>query len=272
MNETVIKGLIDQTLAKTITFPAILKALEEEGVHSYHVDFARNEYRYYAADGATYVRSVPLVHGGVAANFSKDRLVDVNRRVQAGQAWYPEFVKEAAAAGCAYYIVYVNGGKVRYFGRDGDEYIQYFPGAAPPAATEGIARSCIKSVDIQAPLARVFGFLADPMNWPRYAVVNLREVSPGADGWCKAVTKFGEGEIKVTPVEELGILDHIWKDPQASWKVYSRAVPNGSGTTVMFTLFQPGIMTDAQFDDSMAQMSIEMAELKAVLEAADSAA
>jgi hypothetical protein len=179
----------------------------------------RKEYRYYAADGASYVTAVPLMHDGVARTFSKDRLVAINRRVQAGQAWYPDFVKEAAAAGCAYYIVYVNGGKVRYFGRDGDEYVQRVPSAAPPMAPQPIVRSCIKSVDIQAPLARVFDFLEDPLNWPRYAVVNLRAVSPGEDGWCKAVTKFGEGQIKVSPVEELGILDHVWKDPQASWKV-----------------------------------------------------
>jgi uncharacterized protein YbcV (DUF1398 family) len=49
--------------------------------------------------------------------------------VQAGQAWYADFVKEGAAAGCAYYIVYIYGKKMRYLGRDGDEYIQYFPGS-----------------------------------------------------------------------------------------------------------------------------------------------
>ena len=138
MNAAVIEGLIDQALAKAITFPAILKTLEQEGVESYHVDFARNETRYYGAEGASYASTVPLVHDSVAQVFSKDRLVDVNRRVQAGEAWYPDFVREAAAAGCAYYIVYVKGGKVRYFGRDGDEHVQYFPGAAPPATSAGL--------------------------------------------------------------------------------------------------------------------------------------
>lgn len=129
-----------------------------------------------------------------------------------------------------------------------------------------IARSCIKSADIQATPDKAFAFLANPMNWPQYAVVNLRTVSPGKDGWFKAVTKFGEGEIKVDGVKEFGILDHVWKDPQASWKVYSRVVPNGDGSTVMMTLFQPPIMTDAQFDQAMNEMNIEMAKLKEVLE------
>lgn len=70
------------------------------------------------------------------------------------------------------------------------------------------------------------------MNWPQYAVVNLRSVSPGKDGWFKVVTKFGEGELKVNGVKELGLFDHVWKDPQATWRVYSRVVPNGEGSTV----------------------------------------
>ena len=129
-----------------------------------------------------------------------------------------------------------------------------------------ISRSQIKSVDIQAPIEKIFAFLADPMNWPQYAVVNLRSVTPGTDGWYRAVTKFGEGQLKITPIKEFGLLDHIWKDPQATWTVYSRVVPNGDGATVSMTLFQPPVMNDAQFDLAMREMDLEMAKLKEVLE------
>lgn len=129
-----------------------------------------------------------------------------------------------------------------------------------------IARSAIKSADIGASPEKVYAFLSNPLNWPQYAVVNLRSVSPGKDGWCKAVTKFGEGEIKVNGVKEFGILDHTWRDPQATWDVYSRVVANGEGSTVMMTLFQPPILTDPQFDQAMKEMDIEMAKLKEILE------
>lgn len=129
-----------------------------------------------------------------------------------------------------------------------------------------IARSAIKSADIQASAEKVYAFLVNPMNWPQYAVVNLRSVSPGQNGWFKAVTKFGEGELKVDGVKELGLFDHVWKDPQATWKVYSRVVPNGEGSTVMMTLFKPPAMSDQQFDRSMEEMDIEMAKLKEILE------
>lgn len=129
-----------------------------------------------------------------------------------------------------------------------------------------IARSAVKHADIQAAPEKVFAFLADPMNWTQYAVVNLRSVSPGQDGWFNAVTKFGEGKIKVHGAREFGILDHTWKDPQATWDAYCRAVPNGDGTTVMFTLFQPAVLNDQQFDQAMKEMDVEMAKLKEILE------
>jgi hypothetical protein len=131
---------------------------------------------------------------------------------------------------------------------------------------KNIARSAIKSVDIQARPDKVFAFLANPMNWPQYAVVNLRSVSPGQDGWFRAVTKFGEGALKVNAVKELGVFDHVWKDPQATWQVFSRVVPNSEGATVMMTLFQPAVMSDRQFDEAMEEMEKEMKKLKEILE------
>lgn len=130
MNEAMFRELIDKALAKKITFPQILATLSKDGVESYHVDFLRNEFRYYARDGESLVMSVPLVHAGVTPEFSAEKLDAINKRVQSGEWSYADFVREGpATAGCAYYIVYLNGKKVRYFGRDGDEHVQLFPGS-----------------------------------------------------------------------------------------------------------------------------------------------
>jgi uncharacterized protein YbcV (DUF1398 family) len=107
MNQAVIQELIRKALAKEISFGEILATLGKEGV----------------------VTGAALVHDGVAAEFAVEKLERINQKVQAGQAAYPDFVREGTAAGCAYYIVYLNGKKVRYFGRDGGEYIQHFPGS-----------------------------------------------------------------------------------------------------------------------------------------------
>ncbi len=129
MNLAIIQELIGKALAKEITFREILATLGKEGVESYHVDFLRNEFRYYATNGESLATSAALLHDRVAADFSAEKIEGINQRVQAGQAAYPDFVREGAAAGCAYYIVYLNGKKVRYFGRDGGEYVQHFPGS-----------------------------------------------------------------------------------------------------------------------------------------------
>lgn len=129
-----------------------------------------------------------------------------------------------------------------------------------------ISRSAIKSVDIKSSVDKVYAFIAEPLNWPQYAVINMRSVERGENDWYKTVTKFGEGQLKMHLAKELGIFDHTWKDPQASWRVPARVVKNGEGATVMFTLFQPPMMTDEQFDKAMDEMDIEMKQLKNILE------
>lgn len=130
MNEATAHELIGKALARKITFPEILARLSKKGVVSYHVDFLRNELRYYTGNGESLVVNEPLIHNGVAAEFSAERLDGINKKVQSGEWGFADFVREGtAAAGCAYYIVYLNGKKVRYFGRDGDEHVQHFPGS-----------------------------------------------------------------------------------------------------------------------------------------------
>lgn len=129
MDQATVRGLIEGALARTVTFPQILATLQKEDVESYHVDFLRNECRFYARSGESTVISIAFVHDQVAGEFSAEKLQGINGRVQAGQASYADFVKEGAAAGCAYYAVYITGRRALYFGRDGDEYVQLFPGS-----------------------------------------------------------------------------------------------------------------------------------------------
>lgn len=131
MNQSLVQSLLDRALTRSITFPEILVTLTKEGVESYQVDFLRNECRYYAINGESFVAEFPFVHDGVDRDFSAEALENINQRVQAGKAGFPDFVKEGTAAGCACYTVYLNGKKVRYFGRDGGEHVQYFPGSKP---------------------------------------------------------------------------------------------------------------------------------------------
>lgn len=129
-----------------------------------------------------------------------------------------------------------------------------------------ISRSVIKSIDIKSSFDKVYAYIVNPMNWPQWAIVNLRSIKPETNGWFKTITRFGEGKLKIHAQKELGIFDHTWEDSQASWTVPARVVRNNDGATVMLTLFQPSAMSDNEFDGVMKELDLEIKTLKEILE------
>ena len=129
-----------------------------------------------------------------------------------------------------------------------------------------ISRSITKSIDLQTTPRRTFDFLSDPMNWPKWAVVNMKSVKPGKDGWYETETRQGRGQIKILCDKASGLLDHIWKDPQASWTVPARVIPNGEGCTFLMTFLQPPVMDDKAFDLAAEEVDVELSKLKEILE------
>lgn len=127
-------------------------------------------------------------------------------------------------------------------------------------------RSITKSIDLAVSPKRAFTFLNDPQNWPKWATINMKNVRPGTNGWYETETRQGKGQLKMLSNADLGILDHLWKDPQASWTVPARVVPNGEGCTFLITFFQPPVMDDKAFNLAAAEVETELRKLKQVLE------
>jgi hypothetical protein len=130
-----------------------------------------------------------------------------------------------------------------------------------------LAKSNTKTIDISGEPKKVFEFLSNPLNWPQFAIVNLRSIQKGKDGWYDIVSKNGQGKLKMLANKEYGILDHIWEDSQATWKVFMRVVPNGEGSSLAVTFFHPTQIDIPTFELSMKQMDLEFAKLKEILEA-----
>ncbi len=108
--------------------------------------------------------------------------------------------------------------------------------------------------------------MSNPLNWPQFAIINLRSIQKGKDEWYDIISKNGQGKLKMLANKEHGILDHIWEDPQGTWKVFMRVVPNSEGTALAVTFFQPPQLDVKTFDVSMKQMDIEFSKLKEILE------
>jgi len=142
-----------------------------------------------------------------------------------------------------------------------------------PHPTHQTVRSVTKTVRIDCAPPTAFEFLADLGNWPRWAVVNVQSTRRTADpGWWDMVTPHGTARLRLRADARHGILDHDFVDPQASWTVPARVIPNGSGTEFIITFFQPPSFPDAFFDQQIALVDIELAKLKELLEAVPPAA
>jgi uncharacterized protein YbcV (DUF1398 family) len=69
--------------------------------------------------------------GPIAAEFDGAELVAAIRGAQADTVRYPEFVRRSTAAGVIGYWAFLNGKRVIYFGRKGEQHIEEFPKPQP---------------------------------------------------------------------------------------------------------------------------------------------
>ncbi|MFE1878488.1 SRPBCC family protein [Streptomyces diastatochromogenes] len=130
-----------------------------------------------------------------------------------------------------------------------------------------IARSRTKTVSIDRPVAEVFDFLADPANWSKWAVVNIKSIEPTEDpDWWAMSTPVGPARLRLRADAEFGILDHDYLDDTASWRVPARVVANGDGAEFMITFYQPPGFSDQFFDEQIALVDTELSTLKSLLE------
>lgn len=131
-----------------------------------------------------------------------------------------------------------------------------------------IGYSITKSISIDAPRERVFAFLADAANWPLWAIFNVKSVKRADNQWWDMETTAGMARLRIRPNLEFGILDHDFNAPDAAWTVPARLVPNGSGCEFMITFFQPPAFTRKFFEEQLAVVDRELAQLKSLMESA----
>lgn len=111
-----------------IHFGEVVSRLTAAGVERYHADYSRRETTYYTPEGQSCV--VPMVHedAPIAAVFSAAQVEAAVRQSQRGEIMYPQFTRQALAAGCVGYFVQLTGKCVQYFGRNGEIHTEWFPG------------------------------------------------------------------------------------------------------------------------------------------------
>ncbi|KAB1910540.1 SRPBCC family protein [Micromonospora sp. AMSO31t] len=124
------------------------------------------------------------------------------------------------------------------------------------------------SVHIDRPVADVYAFASDPRNLPRWAPGLGSSVLREQGEWF-VETPEGRARVRFAPPNEYGVLDHEVVTPSGE-TVYVplRAIADGDGCEVVFTLRRSPGMSDADLERDAGLVSGDLALLKEVLEAA----
>jgi uncharacterized protein YbcV (DUF1398 family) len=128
MNTNLITEGARKTLNGTMSFPEVVGQLLTAGVEYYHVDYIGMKKTFYSAEGDMVV--TPINYEGlppVAPEFSLEAVrADILDSQRNGQK-YRDFTRRAMEAGVQGYFAFLLGKRVTYFGRQGDQHIEWFP-------------------------------------------------------------------------------------------------------------------------------------------------
>ncbi len=132
MNTRLITKAAEATISATKPFPEIVGMLIEAGVEFYQVDYIALQKTFYDGEGATVRIPIPLeALPSVAADFDAEGLrANILDSQQNHQPWR-DFTRRAMQAGVQGYFAFLRGKRVTYFGRQGDQHTEWFPGAKP---------------------------------------------------------------------------------------------------------------------------------------------
>ena len=130
MNTELITAAAHATLHAEKPFPQIAGMLIEAGVEFYHVDYLALRKTFYSGDGAIVSTAIPLQGlPPVTADFDavalRENILDSQQK---GQHWR-DFTVRAMNGGVQGYFAFLRGQRVTYFGRQGDQHTEWFPGA-----------------------------------------------------------------------------------------------------------------------------------------------
>ena len=123
-----------------------------------------------------------------------------------------------------------------------------------------------QAISIDEKPEKVFGFLTNPNNLPRWAVGFARAVREDHGRWF-VTTNSGEIGLRIAADNGTGVID-FWMAPEPGieFLAASRVIPNGPATEYTFTQFRATGMSEEAFTSSIQAVKHELTVLKALLE------
>lgn len=119
---------------------------------------------------------------------------------------------------------------------------------------------------LAAPQERVFQYMADIRNLPKWATEFARELRE-EDGEYRVVNNLGEFVFEIRADDRTGVID-MYAGPSreelAVFPTRAVALPDGR-TSYSFTMFQAPGMPDELFESQYASLKREFENIKAIL-------
>ena len=129
-----------------------------------------------------------------------------------------------------------------------------------------LLKSRTVSVAINCDPATVYEFVSNPENLPKWAKMFCRSIKKSKGKWI-VETPQGPVNVRFSKRNDFGILDHyVSPAPGVEVFVPMRVVPNGSGSEVIFTLFQPVGMSDEKHAEDIRWVEQDLHHLKSIME------
>lgn len=124
------------------------------------------------------------------------------------------------------------------------------------------------SVTIDRPLRDVYAFASKPENFPRWARGLAHSIEHAGDDEWISRSDLGTVRVRVTPPNELGVLDHdVTLESGVTVHNALRVLPREDGRSeVVFALFRRDGVSPAEFDADTAAVERDLRALKAALE------
>jgi hypothetical protein len=114
----------------------------------------------------------------------------------------------------------------------------------------------------------VYAFITNGENVPRWAAGLGTKIRRVDAEWWLAEGPIGSVRVRFVPPNDLGVADHdVVLANGVTVRNPIRVLPNGAGSTVIFTLLrQPGV-SERQFNQDGKAVQKDLETLKALLEA-----
>lgn len=127
-------------------------------------------------------------------------------------------------------------------------------------------RSQTLSVSIDRHPDEVYGFVSNPENLPQWATTFVQSIRRSDSGWT-AETPQGPVRFSFAERNEFRVADQ-YVSPAPGVEVYvpMRVLPNGSGSEIVFTIFQTPGMTDEGFVSDIGLVEGDLRTLKELLD------